>query len=1105
MLAENTQRSLHQLKDCILEETNVTVGALSYNVERYVGRMVQGPRPLPDKKDKGLGKSASYPQDRRTEQLNDPVPGPIRRTTTFLQGLVPGNGRANREKRENMERMELMMQKVLDELELLKRMKLGARRKANGEMFRADMRNRINPPEDAATYIDELRGDAANRERGESDEERMARIERTADDFEQERNKRIQMSEAIATETNIMRQSSKDVRHAAQPLPEGSQRFADRYNTEDAATPLDPVAARRLTPLRVEGFGNPVDDDAGLPPHIPRRPRPRNVTVEDVSDSPSNDSFARGDEGLFNAPSHPQTRAGAPAGVQTTPDPTRKISVKQPVGLSGQTADEPLATGSARESGVLGEHLEGQLGLRRTQSPSDHGDVRSAPTPVSKDERFKGKHVPSGSPLPPITHDFVQATTSQGIPPAARPPRTQYFIKDPAGRRQYFLGTPPPGTDRSSIFSNEGQPPAEYTRPWRNSGSVIASEAEEASLNNVHAATAKFRSPDNVRDVSMHSPAHGNVRSVSMNSPYESPVVEQLPSLFAATVYQEGSPSRKLKKKVFRKPITAELGIKDSPTSAVSGPPKWPRLGTDRDVQSDELQLDSPGEKNRKSWMGGFLSRKSTNAEPQSPATLNRSSLGGEVVTVAYPGPSQTVKGRNGYTSYSAAEQDDLVAALPLTEKPAPPAESHIYRDSMSDSIREEALYSLALRDELASGRHPASIDSPMVAEWARQQEQMRHSFQSDMVRPVTLENRSVETTPQRPQSAEKVITGPFPAPGREASPAFNSHPAREATPALSEEEPLPKTLLLPNTSTTPNVYSITGYYAPTAPLSPQKSQDFADRPQSPGYNEALYRAEVIKSAFRSNLQRRPTPPWPTTISTTAAPRVPRLPSNLANPKPRKPSTFKDAVVSDADLAVMANGQTSPSKTESSYKTALDEVDAEDVPLQKNERARPPSTYSHSSIGGDVQTPHLHPKLIVEKFERNRAKTPPDLFSVSSAEFSNSTRPFSNSPPAPAKFNYVSPARNSPKSHLNKPTRVPSGPRVPPPNRNFSQLPVPAYDGREYGMESRPSFASEYSVRTVATDEFTPYEAIRTDVRRGVSNVSANWVTTGRKSETSKA
>jgi hypothetical protein len=461
-------------------------------------------------------------------------------------------------------------------------------------------------------------------------------------------------------------------------------------------------------------------------------------------------------------------------------------------------------------------------------------------------------------------------------------------------------------------------------------------------------------SPANVRDVSMHSPAHSNVRSVSMNSPYESPIVEQLPSLFAATHYQEGSPSRKLKKKVFRKPITAELGIKDSPTSAVSGPPKWPRLGTDRDLQNDELQLDSPGEKSRRSWMGGLLSRKSTNAEPQSPATLNRSSRGGEVVTVAYPGPSQTVKGTNGYTSYSAAEQDDLVAALPVAEKPAPPAESHIYRDSMSDSIREEALYNLALRDELASGRHPASIDSPMVAEWARQQEQMRQSFQSEMVRPVTLENRSAETTPQRPPSAEKVITGPFAAPGREATPAFNSHPTREATPALSEEEPLPKTLLLPNTSTAHNVYSITGYYAPTAPLSPQKSQDFAERPQSPDYNEALYRAEVIKSAFKSNLQRRPTPPWPHTISTTAATRVPRVPSNLANPKPRKPSTFKDAVVSDADLALMANGQTSPSKTESSYKTALDDVDAEDVPLQTNERTRPPSTYSHSSIGGDV-------------------------------------------------------------------------------------------------------------------------------------------------------
>jgi hypothetical protein len=137
VLAENTHRSLQQLKDTILEETNVTVGALSYNIERYVGRVVQGPRPYPGKANKGLGKSASYPQDNRTAEQTGPIPGPVKRTTTFLQGigqaLTPASGRSSREKREGMERLEVMMHRVLEEVEMLKRMKQGARRKTNGE------------------------------------------------------------------------------------------------------------------------------------------------------------------------------------------------------------------------------------------------------------------------------------------------------------------------------------------------------------------------------------------------------------------------------------------------------------------------------------------------------------------------------------------------------------------------------------------------------------------------------------------------------------------------------------------------------------------------------------------------------------------------------------------------------------------------------------------------------------------------------------------------------------------------------------------------------------------------------------------------------------
>ena len=64
------------------------------------------------------------------------------------------------------------MSRVLEEVEMLKRMKQGARRKTNGEMFKGDLRSRLNPPEDAVTYIDEVRGDAANRGRGESPKKR---------------------------------------------------------------------------------------------------------------------------------------------------------------------------------------------------------------------------------------------------------------------------------------------------------------------------------------------------------------------------------------------------------------------------------------------------------------------------------------------------------------------------------------------------------------------------------------------------------------------------------------------------------------------------------------------------------------------------------------------------------------------------------------------------------------------------------------------------------------------------------------------------------------------------------------------------------------------
>ena len=82
------------------------------------------------------------------------------------------------------------------------------------------------------------------------------------------------------------------------------------------------------------------------------------------------------------------------------------------------------------------------------------------------------------------------------------------------------------------------------------------------------------------------------------------------------------------------------------------------------------------------------------------------------------------------------------------------------------------------------------------------------------------------------------------------------------------------------------------------------------------------------------------------------ATRAPRVPSNLAEQKEaRRPTTFKEqqAQLTQADMA--SNGHISPTKTESSYKTAVD-IDGDQE--RSNDGVRPPSTYSHDSIGGGV-------------------------------------------------------------------------------------------------------------------------------------------------------
>ena len=855
----------------------------------------------------------------------------MKRTTTFLQGigqaLTPAPGRASREKREGMERLEAMMLRVLEEVEMLKRMKQGARRKTNGEMFKGDARSRLNPPDDAVIYIDEVRGDAANRERGESEEERMARIERSANDYEEEKTKRTMMSSAIATETNIIRQSSKEVRSAQQPMPEGSKAYQILGLPE---SDREEITNRRLTPLRIDQLETrqftPVPVTTDDPPVIPPRPGavPRNKTVEDVH-SLSDESYAHGDEGLFNAA---QRRPMAPsitdssdsaerervaARLSQVQDNSRKISIKDPIGLA--SPDDVITSGSARESGVLGEHLEGELGRRRSPSWIDRTERISAPpTPLSKDEQFKHRQIPAESPLPPVTQDFVEPGPSKPLQNGHQRQRSQYFFKDEHGRRQYYLGDPPNG----GIDDAESQPPekdSEFTE-WR------------SKLQNYRNAVDPRKSKDKGKEKEVAEEASEssilNIQGVSAIQPYEP--VQPLPSLFAATQHIQGSPSKKLKKKTFRKPITTAFGLRESPVSI----PAWPRLGEDADLQGDELKLDSPGKKSRRSWKFGLGNSKPQ--PPQEPATLPRSSTGtGELVTISYPGPKQEVHGRNGFNYIHEPEEhdnDDIMSRETTQPQPSPRA----YRGSMSDSVREDAMYTMQLGEELALGRHPASMEVPPGTQWTlhHQAQQARRQKHRD----TAQQNQLDDTPTENAKEDLQIIPGPF------AQRRIN----RDFTPTPPIREPLPAAHLIPD-GLLPNTT-----YAPTAPLSPQKSEAsaFSARSPSPPGEDSLYNATTIRQAFSSSLQRRPTPPRPS-IPTT---RTPRAPSNLAEqPRPKQPSTFKDQQAQLTNAELVATGQVSPSKTESSYKTA---VDLEGSQERSNDGVRPPSLYSQNSIGGQV-------------------------------------------------------------------------------------------------------------------------------------------------------
>jgi len=901
VLAENTHRSLQQLKDTILEETNVTVGALSYNIERYVGRVVQGPRPLPAKGTKALGKSASYPQDKRTEEHTDPPTGPMRRTTTFLQGigqaLTPAPGRAERERREGMERLEGMMQRVLEEVEMLKRMKQGARRKTNGEMFKGDYRNRLNPPEDAVTYIDEIRGDAANRERGESDEERMARIERSAQNFEEERNKRTMMQDAIATETDIIRQSSKDVRSAQQPVPETSRAYIPTMDEDDfhRRSPTPPP------PLRMGQVGahpytvDPTDPIVSA-----------HAISREENESPSDQSFAHGDEGMFSARRRTMHRRTATqqvgaetAKIHQAQDGPRKVSVRKPIGLP---PSDGAVHSAGRESGVLGDHLEGQLesGVLGEQLEKQWEEAQAQqrtryesplpPSPPAK-EKSPVREMKSPSPLPPM----VERATPDSYLVLPQRQRSQYFVTDQYGRRQYFIGESgeKPGTEKESGADWVSNVKNAVT-PKKNKDKGKAKESAEA-----------------VEDPTVASPVQIGPPQVSLSM---------------VTDVLEPSPSKKLKKK-FRKPITIPFGIKESPVAT----PRWPITAQEIELPGDDLHLDnSPKKKARKSWRAALgFSQEKQPAQPQEPATLRRQSQG-EIVLLTYPGPSQEVRGRNGVHYHEPSEID---VPEVLSTQTTQPQTAHTYRDSISDSVREEALYSMKLGEELARGHHPASLvisnDMQTAIEYQSQQAKIDQT---------TPRKQVTDDSKISPVNTDDTI-GPF----------ARNRAARDFTPTPAIRNPMPAAHLIPD-GLLPDGSNA---YGPTEPLTPQKRADNYPSPSPSPREEDIYDAAAIRNAFNKTLQRKPTPPKPFSF---VARTSPRKSSNLAETRgARQPSTLKQQrdQLTNAEL-----GQVSPSKTDSSYKTAHDT--REESPDEEQERAddgvRPPSVYSHDSIGGSVRS-----------------------------------------------------------------------------------------------------------------------------------------------------
>ena len=740
----------------------------------------------------------------------------------------------------------------------------------------------------------------------------MARIERSAKDYEEEKNKRVLMQDAIATETNIIRQTSKDVRAAQAPIPtdyDGSR-----------GPPL------RLEQLSSHQFAIPVK---------PMR--------EGANDSPSADSYAHGDETHFTSQAaqqrlgesdssaeSPAERARVAARMSQVQDTSRKISIKDPVGLPS-TGDEALPSGSARESGVLGEHLEGDFhnGHGQPQSwiaPGDH--TSNPPTPINRDEAYRR----TTSPLATQEQQYSQPGPSR---PTHQRTRSQYFVKDKSsGRREYYLATPDGSEPRDE----------ENTRQ-----SVIDKNQEVNEWSRTVQHLRNTVSPrKNNKDKGKGKEVTSNPSENSLPLIQQIPITQQtpaksltpLPSLFAATQEMETSPSKKLRKKMFRKPITTPFEITESPVAT----PHWSPIGQDMDSPSDEMRLDGTPEKKRRSWrLFGHKTespKQQEPQEPQEPATLPRTSLV-EPVSLTYPGPSQEVKGRNGfhYNHVSVGDEqddDDDDDDLPPQATTQPPQKKLEYRGSMSDSMRDAALYNMKLGDELARGRHPASFEVPPEAQWTLQQQVQQEQHRQRKNPPTVMSPNS--------SAADLVVPGPF----------ARRRLDREFTPTPPILNPMPPSHLIPDGLISNNTY------APTQPLSTQKLQSSAMPPKSfsPSLEESLYDPAAIRHAFKSTLERRPTPPRPSVNPARGIPRLPNNPPSNMSPemrRPRRPSTMKEqkAQLNEEEYqSQLVNGQTSPSKTESSYKTAND-VDGE--PQERsNDGVRPPSLYSHDSIGGGV-------------------------------------------------------------------------------------------------------------------------------------------------------